>query len=158
MRDTTGDVGSFQDLKDKSYDKESPCFYAAQGFRNEYARSAWLKPGEVADVVNVILLTRRDSGTREHLYQPDRPNPAGTDTWNPDRVRQELQGRGATPFNSIFYISIDWDKNEGRTTSITLTGDGGSQSFNGSEFKDFFNLRAPANIQIVGPLYNIERR
>ncbi|OGH33605.1 MAG: hypothetical protein A3J69_01405 [Candidatus Levybacteria bacterium RIFCSPHIGHO2_02_FULL_42_12] len=158
MRDTTGDVGSFQDLKDKSYDKESPCFYAAQGFRNEYARSAWLKPGEVADVVNVILLTRRDSGTREHLYQPDRPNPAGTDTWNPDRVRQELQGRGATPFNSIFDISIDWDKNEGRTTSITLTGDGGSQSFNGSEFKDFFNLRAPANIQIVGPLYNIERR
>ncbi len=28
----------------------------------------------------------------------------------------------------------------------------------GAEFKDFFNLRAPANIQIVGPLFNIERR
>ena len=75
MRDTTGDVGSFQDLKDKSYDKESPCFYAAQGFRNEYARSAWLKPGEVADVVNVILLTRRDSGTREPGFHPD-PGPS----------------------------------------------------------------------------------
>ena len=35
---------------------------------------------------------------------------------------------------------------------------GGSNTFSGAEFKDFFNLRAPANIQIVGPLYKVEKK
>ncbi|KKU34644.1 MAG: hypothetical protein UX50_C0015G0016, partial [Candidatus Beckwithbacteria bacterium GW2011_GWA1_46_30] len=39
-------------------------------------------------------------------------------------------------------------------TQVTVDG----VAFTGSEFKDWFNLRAPANIQIVGPLYNVERR
>src|SRR3990167_6332896 len=45
----------------------------------------------------------------------------------------------------------------GRVNSVTVSGDAGGSSFSGSEFKDWFNLRAPANIQIVGPLFNIER-
>lgn len=158
MRDTTGDVTSFSDLSEKAYDRESPCFYAAQGFRSEYARSAWLKPSEVADIVNVVLLARQDSSIREHLYQPDEPNPAGTDTWDSDRVRQELRNRNVTPFTSVSNIEVDWDRGEGKTTSIRLSGDAGTVTFDGAEFKNFFNLRAPANIQIVGPLYNVERR
>lgn len=159
MRDTNGDVGSFDDLRNKSYDKDSPCLYAAQGFRNEYGKSAWLKSEEVADIANVILLVKRDSGTKEHMYQPDKPNPAGTDTWDRDRVKSELKSRGGTPFSSVSGVSVsgvDWGL--GRTTGITITGDAGSVTFDGSEFKDFFNLRAPANIQIVGPLFNAERR
>ncbi|MBI2036096.1 SpoIID/LytB domain-containing protein, partial [Candidatus Microgenomates bacterium] len=53
LRDTTGDIGGFSDLKDKAYDRDSPCFYSAQGFRAQYNKSAWLKSEEVADIVNV---------------------------------------------------------------------------------------------------------
>ncbi len=159
LRDTTGDVGSVSDLLARGYDRDSPCFYAAQGFRSEYAKSAWLKEEEVADIVNVILLARRDSGTKEHLYQPDKPNPAGTDSWSREKVRQELSSRGVTPFTSISEIrtsGVDWGA--GRVTQVTASGNAGTVTFDGSEFKDFFNLRAPANIQIVGPLFNVERK
>lgn len=158
-RDTSGDVGSFGDLQSRAFDRDSPCFYAAQGWRNEYAKSAWLKPDEVADIANVILLARRDSSVREHLYQTDKPNPSGTDTWDKERVKQELRTRGGNPFNTVSSVSVsgvDWTS--GITTQVTVSGDAGSQTFDGSEFKSFFNLRAPANIQIVGPLFNIERR
>lgn len=158
LRDTAGDIGSFSDLFNSAYDKESPCFYAAQGWRSEYAKSAWLKPEEIADIVNVILLVRRDSSIREHLYQTDKSNPAGTDNWDRERVKQELRNRGGSPYSAVSDISIDWDKGLGKTNTITISGDAGSSSFDGSEFKDFFNLRAPANIQIVGPLYNVEKK
>lgn len=158
MRDTNGDVGSFSDLTDKSYDKESPCFYAAQGWRSEFGKSAWLKGSEVADIVNILLLAKKDSGTQQHLSQVDKPNPDGVDTWDADRVRQELKARGTSPYNNISDVSVDWDKGLGKTTTVNVSGDGGGSSFNGDEFKSFFNLRAPANIQIVGPLYNIERK
>lgn len=159
LRDTTGDVGSFSDLLARGYDRDSPCFYAAQGFRGEFAKSAWLKEEEVADIVNVILLARKDSGTKEHLYQPDKPNPAGTDSWSREKVRAELSSRGVTPFTSISDVrasGVDWGA--GRVTQVSVSGNGGSATFDGSEFKDFFNLRAPANIQIVGPLFNVERK
>lgn len=158
MRDTTGDVGSFEDLANKSYDRESPCFYAAQGVRSEYGKSAWLKSEELADIVNVLRLAKKDSSTQQHLSQVDTSNPDGVDTWDPGRVKQELQNRGETPLTSVSSVSIDWDKGTGQTTRVTISGGGGNFSFDGSEFSNFFNLRAPANIQIVGPLYNIERR
>jgi len=158
LRDTDGDVGFWSDLFSKAYDRDSPCFYAAQGYRNEYNKSAWLKSDEVADIVNVLLLAKRDSSVQQHLSQADKPNPDGVDTWDKEKVREELKNRGVTPYGRIDNISIDWDKGSGQTTSVNVSGDGGSNSFNGSEFKNFFNLRAPANIQIVGPLYNIEKK
>ena len=126
--------------------------------RVSYNKPAWLKSSETADIVNVILLAKTDSSTGEHLYQTDKPNPAGTDTWDESRVRSELQSRGATPFNNISEVSIGADFSGGRTTSVNVSGDAGSQSFSGDEFKNWFNLRAPANIQIVGPLFNVERQ
>lgn len=158
MRDTAGDVGNFSDLFGRAYDRESPCFYAAQGFRTEYAKSAWLKAEELADIVNTLLLAKKDSSTQNHLSQPDKANPDNEETWNPDRVRQELKNRGGNPFNRIGDVSVDWDKGSGKTSSINLSGDAGGASFDGGEFKNFFNLRAPANIQIVGPLYNVEKK
>ncbi len=158
MRDANGDVNNFSDLSGRAYDRESPCFYAAQGFRSEFSRSAWLKESETADIVNILLLAKKDSETQKHLSQPDKPNPDGTDTWDSERVKQELRNRGVNPYNSISEISIDWDKGLGKTNSIAISGDAGKNSFDGDEFKSFFNLRAPANIQIVGPLYNIERK
>jgi SpoIID/LytB domain protein len=158
LRDTSGDINGFSDLFSNAYDKESPCFYAAQGWRKEYGKSAWLKSGEVADIINVLLLARADSSTREHLYQTDKPHPYGGEVWNEERVKQELRSRGITPYSSISDISVDWDKGVGKTNSVSVSGDGGNNNFDASEFKNFFNLRAPANIQIVGPLFNIERK
>lgn len=155
---SSGNVGSFSDLAGSAYDKDSPWFYCDWGSRAAYNKTAWLKSEEVSDIVNIILLARADSGTKEHLYQTDKPNPAGTDTWNEDKVKQELKGRGITPYNTVSDVNIDWDKGAGKTASVTVSGDAGSASFAGSEFKDWFNLRAPANIQIVGPLYTVERR
>jgi peptidoglycan hydrolase-like amidase len=154
---TTGSAGSFSELQSNAYDKDSPWFYCDWGSRSQYNKTAWLKPTEVADIVNVILLGRADSSVGEHLYQTDKPNPAGTDTWNEDRVRQELQNRGITPFTNVSDISAAADFSGGRTTSVNVSGNT-SQSFEGSEFKNWFNLRAPANIQIVGPLFNVEKQ
>ncbi len=158
-KDTTTDsINSFDDLKNNAYDKNSPWFYCDWGSRGSYANTAWLKSEEVADMANTIMLAQADSGVREHLYQPDKPNPAGTDTWDPGRVRSELQSRGKTPFNSVSSASVDWDKGSGRTTTVNISGDAGSLSISGPDFKSYFNLRAPSNIQIVGPLFNIEKQ
>ncbi len=155
-RDTNGDISSFADLFSKSYDKDSPCFYSAQGFRAEFSKSAWLKSGELADITNAIMLMKRDSGVSQHIYQPDKPNPEGKETWSPDKVKEELKSRGGAPFNSISSVSVSADFSQGTTTSVTIFGDGHQETFNGGEFKNFFNLRSPANIQIVGPLFNVE--
>ena len=153
-----GNPTSFSELNDRAFDKASPWFYCDWGSRTEYNKTAWLKSEEVADIANVLMLAARDSGVTEHLYQVDKPNPAGTDTWDAAKVRQELSSRGASPFISVSSISVSADFGSGRTNSITVNGNAGSQTFSGGDFKTYFNLRAPANIQIVGPLYNIERK
>lgn len=153
-----GNPGSFSELNSRAYDRDSPWFYCDWGSRGEYNKTAWLKPEEIADIVNVLLLAKADSSVTSHLSQEDKPNPDGTDTWSKDKVKQELRSRNLSVFNSISDIGIDWDKGSGKTTNVRVSGDGGSYSFDGGEFKNFFNLRAPANIQIVGPLYNAEKR
>lgn len=151
---TTGSAGGFSDLQSNAYDKSSPWFYCDWGARGSYSNTAWLKPSEVADIFNVIELVRRDSGTKDHLYQPDKPHPYGGEVWSPEKVRQELQNKGGSPVESVTSISISADFGFGRTNSVS----GGGISASGDEFKSWFNLRAPANIQIVGPLFNVETR
>lgn len=153
----TGNPGNFGELNDRAYDKESPWFYCDWGARGQYSNTAWLRSDEVADIANTLLLVKSDPNTTEHLYQTDKSNPAGTDTWDEARVRQELQNRGVSPFTSASNVSIGADFGGGRTNAVTVSGNK-SESFNGDEWKNRFNLRAPANIQIVGPLYNAEIR
>jgi SpoIID/LytB domain protein len=154
---SSGSVGSFDDLKNNAYDRSSPWFYCDWGYRAQYNKTAWLKPEEVADLANVVMLVSRDSSTSEHLYQPDNP-PSGTETWNQERVKSELRSRGGNPYNSISNVSVDWSTGSGRTTSVHVSGDAGDNSFDAVQFRNFFNIRAPANIYIAGPLFNIERR
>ncbi len=156
--DAAGGVNNFSDLNNNAYDRDSPWFYCNWGSRPQYNKTAWLKIEEVADIVNVLLLVKTDSSVGEHLYQIDKPNPAGKETWGGEKVKGQLRARGKTPFNNITDASVSVDFNRGKTTSITFFGDAGSVTFDGREFKDWFNLRAPANIQIVGPLYNVEKR
>ena len=153
--DTNGSVGSFGDLQSKAYDRESPWFYCDWGARSSYGGTAWLKGEEVADIVNVITLASQDSSAQPHLVQTDKPNPDGTDTWDAGTVRGKLGGAGYT---SVSSVSVSADFNTGRVSSVTVSGDAGTKTFDGNTFKTYFNLRAPANIQIVGPLFNVERK
>lgn len=154
---TTGTAGSFSELQSNAYDRESPWFYCDWGARGD-KKTAWLRSEEVADIINVILLARADSSTKDHFYQTDKQHPYGGEVWKEDQVKSELRSRNITPYNSISDISVSVDFGKGATSTVNITGDAGSQSLPGSEFKDWFNLRAPANIQIVGPLYNVERK
>ncbi len=151
---TNGSAGGFSDLFNNAYDKSSPMFYCDWGGRSSYNKTAWLKPDEVADIVNILLLAKADGSTQKHLAQVDKPNPDGVDTWDAGRVKSELSTRGITPFDSVSNISMGADFGSGKTTTVTIDG----KSFDGQEFKNYFNLRAPSNIQIVGPLYNVEKR
>ena len=153
-----GNPGSFSELNDRAYDKESPWFYCDWGARSAFSNTAWLKSSEVADIVNIILLARADSSTSDHLYQVDKAHPYGGEVWSEERVKQELRSRNISSYSNISDANVGADLNSGSTSSVNLTGDAGSISFSGSEFKNWFNLRAPANIQIVGPLFNIEKR
>ena len=162
-QDSSGGYNSFDDIKNNAYDgpshANSPWFYCDWGSRSNYGGTAWLKNDEVADIVNVIILALKDGGTIGNLYQPDKPNPAGKDTWDTGKVREELKNRGISPFNSIESISVSADFGSGRSTTVTVSGDAGTKTFDAwTEFKTYFNQRAPANIQIVGPLFNVEKR
>lgn len=154
MTDSTGGIGGFSDLFNSAYDKSSPVFYCDWGSRAANNKTAWLRPEEIADIVNIMLLAKADSSTQSHLSQPDKPNPEGVDTWDAGRVKTELLSRGITPLDTASNISVGADFGTGRTTSVTIDG----RTLDGQEFKNYFNLRAPANIQIVGPLYNVEKR
>jgi peptidoglycan hydrolase-like amidase len=155
MQDTTSSAGSFSELNERAWDRESPWFYCDWGSRPENNKTAWLKGEEIADIVNVILLVRADSSASPHVGQPDKPT---GDTWNQERIKSELRGKNITPFNSISSVSISADIGYGKTNGVTVQGDAGSQTFDGKEFKDFFNVRAPANLQIVSQLFNVEKR
>ncbi|MCR4330177.1 MAG: hypothetical protein NUV65_06570 [Candidatus Roizmanbacteria bacterium] len=157
-QDGNGSYGSFDNVRNNAYDKESPWFYCDWGSRPSYGGTAWMKSEEVADIVNVLLLTQKDQSTIANVYQVDAPNPAGKDTWDTNRVKDELKNRGGSPFSSVSSVGINADFGGGVTTSVVINGDAGTQTFSGDVFKTYFNQRAPANIQIVGPLFNVERR
>lgn len=152
--DSPGGIGSFSDLFSNAFDKNSPIFYCDWGSRASYNKTAWIKPDEIADMANIMLLAKADGSTQKHLVQVDKPNPDGVDTWDAGRVRSELSSRGITPFDNVSDVSIGADFGSGRTTTVTIDG----RSFDGQDFKTYFNLRAPSNIQIVGPLFNVEKR
>ncbi len=152
---TGGNPSTFADLNSRAYDKDSPWFYCDWGSRSEYGGTAWLKSSEMADIANVIMLGKRDGSTSSHLSQSDGGVP---DTWDAEKVKSELRSRGGSPYSNVTDISAGADFGSGKTLTISVSGDGGSQSFSGEEFKKWFNARAPANIYISGPLFNVEKR
>lgn len=164
-QDSTSGIGNFSDLQSNAYDKSSPWFYCDWGSRSNYNKTAWLKSEEVADIINVVKLASIDSSVGCFVFQTDKAPPAAdrqkgcatTDNWSVDTIKQKLRDRGITPFDSISSISVDVDWGSGKVSNVHINGNT-SDSFSGSFFKDYFNQRAPANIQIVGPLYNVERQ
>jgi len=154
-QDTTTQVNSFADLQNDAYDKDSPWFYCDWGSRSADNGTAWLASSDIADIVDAVMLSQADGSTTQYLSQVDKNVP---NTWSASQVQQALRSKNITPYTSVSSISVNADFNSGTTTTVTVSGDGGTNSFSGTEFKTIFNLRAPANIQIVGPLYNVELR
>jgi SpoIID/LytB domain protein len=157
-QDGSGGYNNFSDVRNNAYDKESPWFYCDWGARSGYGGTAWLKSEEVADIANVIMLVQKDQSTIANVYQVDADNPAGKETWDANKVKAELKNRGGNPFNSVNSVSVSADFGAGKTTSVIISGDAGNQTFAGNDFKTYFDQRAQANIQIVGPLFNVEKR
>jgi len=163
-QDGRSSYNNFDDIKNNAYDKESNWFYCDWGSRSQYDGTAWLTSEELADIINVIHLVQESPSYGCFVYQIDKspptPNPnegcSQTNNWSFDKVKGELKKQKA--FNSINSILVSADFGSGKTTRVTGTGDAGSFDFDATEFKNWFNLRAPANIQIVGPLFNIEKR
>ena len=132
--------GSIEDLKNSAYDKGSPWFYCDWGYRSEYNNTAWLKEEEVLDIVNAYVLWSLDNNMIVHLSQTDK---GIADAWSADRVKQEILSKGGSPYVSISSINVDWD-GTGISKTIRVNGN----AFDAQKFKNMFNLRAPANIQI----------
>lgn len=132
---------------------DSPWFYVAWGKRAEYGNTAWLKSEEMADIINALLLYEKDNGLIIHLSQTDKSNP---DTWNEQKVKEELASRGGPVFNQVADMSADW-RGGFLTKSVTVTGDGGTKTIDGAVFKKIFNLRAPANIHLKTGFFNVEQ-
>jgi len=137
---SSGSAGSISELKSNAFDRQSPWFYCDWGYRSQYNSTAWLKEEEVVDIVNSYILWNLDNSTITHLSQTDQPT---GDTWSADKVRQEIQNRGSSPISSVGSISTAWD-GSGISKTITVGGRG----FDAQKFKNMFNIRAPANIQI----------
>jgi SpoIID/LytB domain protein len=114
-QDGSGSYNNFNDVRGNAYDRESPWFYCDWGSRSAYGGTAWLKSEELADIVNVILIVQKDQSTIANVYQVDASNPAGKETWNEGRVKDELRNRGGSPFNSISSVNISADFGSGKT-------------------------------------------
>ena len=162
--DASSSVNSFDDLKAYAYDKESPWFYCDWGYRgDQYNNTAWLTHDETLDIANSFLLYTLDQNAIIHLSQQDEP---GSDTWSSEKVKEEIRSKGKSPYATIDSMFVQWDSS-GISRTIVINGD----SYDAQKFKNLFNIRAPANIQIkpacrpdtslsCSPyaLYNIEKR
>ena len=137
---SSGSAGSISELKSNAFDRQSPWFYCDWGYRGEFNNTAWLKEEEVVDIANSYILWELDHNTVTHLSQTDKST---GDTWSADKVRQEIQNRDGSPISSAGSISMAWDSS-GISKTITVSG----RNFDAQKFKNMFNIRAPANIQI----------
>jgi len=153
--DSDESINNLQDLLLKAYDspfkidasniRSSPWFYCNWGSRPEYGGSAWLTQSEVLEIVNAYILFKLDPSTFPYLSQLDKNIP---DTWDDNRVRQEIKNRGENYFSRIDFMQTVWD-GTGISRTIVVRGDIGEKQFNAQEFKDIFNLRARGNLIIV---------
>jgi len=145
-----------------AYEKiaNSPWFYKSW-YRtrsgNSCSRSSpWLHEDELADIINAAIIIKNDGGSASHLSQTDGCLGSVPDTWDKGRVRDEAAKYGG-PVSSVNSISSSYTT-DGDTASITITTDKGSFTFDGGNFKQAFNLRAPAVVYIASSLFTIEKK
>jgi peptidoglycan hydrolase-like amidase len=112
----------------------------------------WLTSGEMADILNAVLVVKKDGNAITHVSQVDKSN---GDTWSGDRLKQEL---GGDAVSSVTGVGSTQYANGGYTGKVVFETDKGTVSLDGDLFKQVFNLRAPGELFIQSALYNIEKK
>ena len=122
-----------------------------------YGRShPWLNQEEFADIVNAVLYFSK-THDQSHLSQIQ--NCIGgcdSNAWSRDELKRQVGDKGG-PVTSINAISVDYSTG-GYTQTVRLSTDRGDLTFNGTEFKDIFTLRAPGALTAKSSLFNIEKK
>ncbi|GMR18912.1 MAG: hypothetical protein BMS9Abin34_034 [Patescibacteria group bacterium] len=145
----------------------SPYFYAAWYYAWSKAgnklvspqfQHPWFNQKYMNDIVNSVLLYKRDNSLLPYLSAPDWKLP---NTWSFSDVVRELQNRGGEPVSRINSVLTIVDKNVGKVSKVRFTVDSGrTVEISGLEFLTVFNTRAPGYIHIKSlykyPLFNIE--
>ena len=122
-----------------------------------YGRShPWLTNSEMSDIINaqIYFIKTHDSS---HLSQVE--NCIGScdgNAWSRDELQRQVGDKGG-PVSNINSISVSYSTG-GYTQNVHVSTDKGEFNFQGSDFKDIFNLRAPGAIVIKSSLFNVEKK
>jgi SpoIID/LytB domain protein len=122
-----------------------------------YGRShPWLNQEEFTDVVNAILYFSKTNDS-SHLSQTQNCiGSCDSNAWSRDELKRQVGDKGG-PVSSVNSINVDYST-AGNTQTVRLNTDKGDLNFNGTDFKDIFNLRAPGGITIKSGLFNLEKK
>ena len=114
----------------------------------------WLTSEEMADILNAwVVITK-------HGQSDDRVTPTGPCWGGNPYSTNELRDRANTlgeGYSSVSSVSVTY-RDDGVTDSVTFGTNRGSVSIDGLDFKNIFNLRAPARIALKAGLFNIEAK
>lgn len=147
-----------------AYEKQggSPWYY--KGWYKSRSNQAcgrshpWLNQSEFSDILNAVLVYQNDRGAISHLSQYDTGSCGSRDpeAWSTDALRQKAANFSG-PISQINSVSVQYGTG-GTTQNVQISTDKGNFTFNGSDFKEIFTLRAPGAIHLKSLLFNIEKK
>lgn len=116
----------------------------------------WLNQEEFSDIINAILYFSKNKDS-SHLSQVQNClGSCDSNAWSRDELRRQVADKGG-PVSSINSISVDYSTS-GYTQTVRVSTDKGDFSFDGSDFKEIFTLRAPGALTAKSSLFNIEKK
>jgi SpoIID/LytB domain protein len=118
----------------------------------------WLTNSEFSDIINAVLYFSKTNDST-HLTQIDSGGCFGgndPNAWSREELARQETHKGR-PVSSVNSISVDYSTS-GYTNTVRVSTDKGDFSFNGSDFKDIFVLRAPGAIALKSNLFNIIKK
>jgi len=154
--------GSLSCWPNDAYEKSSgsPWFYKGW-YKTRSNVSAgrshpWLTNDEFSDIINAVLYFSKTNDS-SHLSQIQNClGSCDSNAWSRDELKRQVSDKNG-PISSINSISVDYSTG-GYTQSVRVSTDKGDYTFNGSDFKDIFTLRAPGALTIKSSLFNIEKK
>jgi len=118
----------------------------------------WLTNSEFSDIINAVLYFSKTNDST-HLSQIDSGGCFGgndPNAWSREELARQVGDKGG-PVSSVNSVSVDYST-AGYTNTVRVSTDKGDFSFNGSDFKDIFVLRAPGAIALKSNLFNLIKK
>ncbi|MFZ2152648.1 MAG: SpoIID/LytB domain-containing protein [Microgenomates group bacterium] len=113
----------------------------------------WLNQEEFSDIINAIIYFSKNKDS-SHLSQIQNClGSCDSNAWSRDELRRQV-GNAVSSVNSV---SVDYST-AGYTQTVRVSTDKGDFSFNGTDFKEIFTLRAPGALTAKSSLFNIEKK